>query len=91
MPSGTATKPGDVVTAMNGKTIQVVLLSSIVMLKPPLKKFGAYRFAHNVGTCLSVFQSPTSCAIYYVRTIKPIDYKLCTLIQDMDGCLSPCS
>ena len=23
MPSGTATKPGDVVTAMNGKTIQV--------------------------------------------------------------------
>ena len=30
MPSGKATKPGDVVTAMNGKTIQVGQLISFV-------------------------------------------------------------
>ena len=32
MPSGNAVKPGDVVTAMNGKTIEVAIVEPLIML-----------------------------------------------------------
>ena len=40
MPRGTATKPGDVVTAMNGKTIHVVLRTSICIVFVPFEEDG---------------------------------------------------